>query len=105
MNSDASVRRLKGPQRPVVAEHDRARLVAALECVDAVTLFDEDTPLATLEAVRPDVLVKGQDYEGREVVGRELVEAGGGRVVLLPILPGRSSTSVVEKIRKAPSGG
>jgi D-beta-D-heptose 7-phosphate kinase/D-beta-D-heptose 1-phosphate adenosyltransferase len=104
MNSDASVRRLKGPQRPVVGEHDRARLVAALECVDAVTLFDEDTPLATLEAVRPDVLVKGQDYEGREVVGRELVEAGGGRVVLLPILPGRSSTSVVEKIRKAPSG-
>jgi D-beta-D-heptose 7-phosphate kinase/D-beta-D-heptose 1-phosphate adenosyltransferase len=99
MNSDASVRRLKGADRPVVGEHDRARLVAALECVDAVTLFDEDTPLATLEAVRPDVLVKGQDYAGREVVGRELVEAGGGRVVLLPILPGRSSTSVVEKIR------
>jgi D-beta-D-heptose 7-phosphate kinase/D-beta-D-heptose 1-phosphate adenosyltransferase len=104
INSDESVRRLKGPERPVVAEQDRARLVAALECVDAVTLFDEDTPLAALEAVRPDVLVKGQDYVGREVVGRELVEAGGGQVVLLPILAGRSSTSVVDKIRKVRSG-
>ena len=99
VNSDASVRRLKGPDRPVVTEHDRATILAGLECVDAVTLFDEDTPLETLQAVRPDVLVKGQDYAGSEVVGHELVEAGGGRVVLLPILPGRSSTSLIEKIQ------
>ena len=91
--------RSKGPDRPVVTEHDRATILAGLECVDAVTLFDEDTPLGTLQAVRPDVLVKGQDYAGSEVVGHELVEAGGGRVVLLPILPGRSSTSVIEKIQ------
>jgi D-beta-D-heptose 7-phosphate kinase/D-beta-D-heptose 1-phosphate adenosyltransferase len=99
INSDASVRRLKGPDRPVTHEQDRARVVAGLECVDAVTVFEEDTPLETLAAVRPDVLVKGQDYTAREVVGRELVEAGGGRVVLLPLLPGRSSTSLVERIR------
>jgi D-beta-D-heptose 7-phosphate kinase/D-beta-D-heptose 1-phosphate adenosyltransferase len=105
VNSDESVRRLKGPDRPVVAEHDRVTMLAALECVEAVTLFDEDTPLATLEAVRPDVLVKGQDYTVSEVVGRELVEAGGGRVVLLPILPGRSSTSLVEKIRRGQKRG
>jgi len=99
INSDASVRRLKGPDRPVIHEQDRARVVAALECVDAVTVFDEDTPLETLAAVRPDVLVKGEDYAGRDVVGRELVEAAGGRVALLPLLPGRSSTSLVERIR------
>jgi D-beta-D-heptose 7-phosphate kinase/D-beta-D-heptose 1-phosphate adenosyltransferase len=99
INSDASVRRLKGPDRPVTHEQDRARIVAGLECVDAVTVFEEDTPLETLAAVRPDVLVKGQDYTAREVVGRELVEAGGGHVVLLPLLPGRSSTSLVERIR------
>ncbi len=99
LNSDASIRRLKGRDRPIVAQHDRASMISALECVDAVTLFEDDTPLGIVEAVRPDVLVKGEDYAGSTVVGRELVESGGGRVVLLPLLPGRSSTSLVERIR------
>lgn len=99
INSDASVRRLKGAERPLVPEAERAALLAALTFVDAVTIFDEDTPLAVLQAVQPHVLVKGGDYQPAEVVGRELVEAGGGRVVIVPLMPEKSTTSLLERIR------
>jgi D-beta-D-heptose 7-phosphate kinase/D-beta-D-heptose 1-phosphate adenosyltransferase len=79
---------------------ERAVLLAALDCVDAVTIFDEDTPLEALQAVRPDVLVKGQDYQLHEVVGRELVESYGGRVELVPLLPEHSTTALIERIRR-----
>jgi D-beta-D-heptose 7-phosphate kinase/D-beta-D-heptose 1-phosphate adenosyltransferase len=109
INSDASVRRLKGDDRPLMPEDERAALLAALDCVDAVTIFDEDTPLETLERVLPDVLVKGKDYAYHEVVGRELVEAAGGRVELVPILPDHSTSRMVERIRSqhatTPDGG
>jgi D-beta-D-heptose 7-phosphate kinase/D-beta-D-heptose 1-phosphate adenosyltransferase len=101
INSDASVRRLKGEHRPLVPQAERAALLAALDCVDAVTVFDEDTPLETLEMIRPDVLVKGQDYRIHEVVGRELVESNGGRVELVPLLPEKSTTALIERIRRA----
>ena len=99
INSDASVRRLKGPERPLVPQAERAALLAALTFVDAVTIFEEDTPLAVLEALRPHVLVKGGDYQPSEVIGRELVEAGGGRVVIVPLTPERSTSSLVARIR------
>ena len=103
INSDASVRRLKGPERPLVPQAERAALLAALTFVDAVTIFEEDTPLQVLEAVRPHVLVKGGDYQPSEVVGRELVEAAGGRVVIVPLTPERSTSSLVARIRGARS--
>ena len=103
INSDASVQRLKGPNRPIVTQSDRAALLAAMSCVDAVTIFDEDTPLETLRAVRPDVLVKGQDYGIDKVVGRELVEADGGRVALVPLLSEKSTSAIVERIRRNPA--
>ncbi len=105
INSDASVRRLKGPERPLVPETERAALLAALACVDAVTVFDEDTPLATIEAVRPHILVKGADYTVEQVVGREVVEANGGRVALVPLLPHRSTSALVERIKGLIKGG
>ncbi len=103
INSDASVRRLKGEGRPIVPANDRAALLAALSCVDVVAIFDEDTPLETLRAVRPHVLVKGQDYGISEVVGRDLVEADGGRVALVPLLDARSTSAIVERIRRTPT--
>jgi D-beta-D-heptose 7-phosphate kinase/D-beta-D-heptose 1-phosphate adenosyltransferase len=102
INSDASVRRLKGPERPLVPQEDRAAVLAALGFVDAVTIFDEDTPLEVLQSVRPHVLVKGGDYKLEDVVGRELIEVSGGRVVLVPLTPEKSTTALVERIR---SGG
>jgi D-beta-D-heptose 7-phosphate kinase/D-beta-D-heptose 1-phosphate adenosyltransferase len=99
INSDAAVRRLKGPGRPVVSEHDRAAMLGALACVDAVTIFDEDTPLECIRCVKPEVLVKGQDYRIDEVVGRDIVEAAGGRVVLAPLLPDYSTTSLLARTR------
>jgi len=105
INSDASVRRLKGPERPLVPQAERAALLAALTFVDAVTIFEEDTPLQVLEAVRPHVLVKGGDYQPSEVVGRELVEAAGGRVVIVPLTPERSTSSLVARIRGARGSG
>jgi D-beta-D-heptose 7-phosphate kinase / D-beta-D-heptose 1-phosphate adenosyltransferase len=101
INSDESVRRLKGPERPLVPQAERAALLAALTFVDAVTIFDEDTPLAVLQSVRPQVLVKGGDYQPAEVVGRELVEAGGGQVVIVPLTPEKSTSSLVARIRGA----
>ena len=99
INDDASVRRLKGPTRPVNPLDDRMTMLAALEMVDAVTSFGEDTPAKIVERVTPDVLVKGQDWADKGVVGREWVEAHGGRVVLAPIVPGRSTTSILERAK------
>jgi D-beta-D-heptose 7-phosphate kinase/D-beta-D-heptose 1-phosphate adenosyltransferase len=99
INSDASVRRLKGPERPLVPQAERAALLAALTFVDAVTIFDEDTPLEVLSIVKPHVLVKGGDYKPSEVVGRELVESSGGRVEIVPLTPEKSTSSLVERIR------
>jgi D-beta-D-heptose 7-phosphate kinase/D-beta-D-heptose 1-phosphate adenosyltransferase len=101
VNSDASTRRLKGPDRPFQPEEDRARLVAGLRCVDAVTLFDEDTPEALIRALLPDVLVKGADYEGREVAGADAVRAAGGEVRLVDLEPGRSTSDLAARIREA----
>jgi D-beta-D-heptose 7-phosphate kinase/D-beta-D-heptose 1-phosphate adenosyltransferase len=100
LNTDASVKRLgKGPGRPINREDDRAAVVAALECVDAVCLFGEDTPRALVEALLPDVLVKGGDYARSQVVGREAVEAAGGRVELIPFLGGYSTSGLVARIK------
>ena len=101
INSDASVRRLKGNGRPITPEAERAALLAALACVDAVAIFDEDTPLEILRTIRPDVLVKGNDYRLEEVVGRDLVEGYGGRVTLIPLLPEKSTTALIDRIVSA----
>ena len=103
VNSDASVRRLgKGAGRPLAAEDARTRVLAGLAAVDCVVLFDEDTPQALIEALAPDVLVKGADYARDAIVGADWVEARGGRVVRVPLVPGFSTTSLVERLR-APS--
>lgn len=100
LNSDAGVKRLKGDHRPLNGEDARAEVLAALECVDAVSVFDEDTPLELIAAVRPDVLVKGADYRPEEVVGREFVEANGGRLVLAPIHEGHSTTGLIRRAER-----
>jgi D-beta-D-heptose 7-phosphate kinase/D-beta-D-heptose 1-phosphate adenosyltransferase len=97
LNSDASVRRLKGPARPVNPADARAEVISALEAVHAVTVFDEDTPLELIKAIRPDVLIKGSDYLPEDVVGRAEVEAAGGRVVLVPLVEGHSTTTMVRR--------
>ena len=99
VNSDASVRRLKGPERPVRNEGERAYVLAALECVDAVTLFEQDTPLELVQALQPDVIVKGGDYSPDTVVGANVVRARGGEVVIIPLTPGHSTTSTIERLR------
>lgn len=100
INSDASVRRLgKGTDRPVVPERERARLVAALAAVDCVVLFAEDTPLALIRALKPDVLVKGADYAPEAIVGAKDVEGWGGRVVRVPLVAGQSTTSLLARLR------
>jgi D-beta-D-heptose 7-phosphate kinase/D-beta-D-heptose 1-phosphate adenosyltransferase len=98
LNSDASTKRLKGPGRPINDQHARATVMAALLMVDAVTFFDEDTPLNLIEAIRPDVLVKGGDYTLEQIVGAIEVMSWGGRVVINPIIPGFSTTGILEKI-------
>jgi D-beta-D-heptose 7-phosphate kinase/D-beta-D-heptose 1-phosphate adenosyltransferase len=102
LNSDASVKRLKGEGRPVQPVGARAEVLAALEAVDLVVVFDEDTPLKLIERVKPTVLVKGGDYTRETVVGHEIVEALGGQVVLVDLVPGHSTTAMVERSRKAP---
>ena len=97
INTDASVQRLKGPTRPLIAEQDRAALAVALEAVDAVCFFDEDTPRELIAAVLPDVLVKGADWS-HFIAGREEVEAAGGQVMALPLEPGYSTTGIVEEV-------
>lgn len=99
LNSDRSVRRLKGAGRPVVPQEERAELLLALEAVDAVVVYDEDTPLAVVRALLPDVLVKGADWAKEAIVGRAEVEAAGGRVVRVPLIPGSSTTAIVDRIR------
>lgn len=99
VNGDASVRRLKGPTRPVRGEADRAYILAALECVDAVAVFDEDTPLELVRLLRPDVIVKGGDYRVETIVGAAEVIARGGRAVVVPLTPGHSTTSIIERLR------
>jgi rfaE bifunctional protein nucleotidyltransferase chain/domain len=100
LNSDASTKRLKGPGRPINDQHARATVMAALLMVDAVTLFDEDTPLELINAIRPDVLVKGGDYTLDQIVGAKEVLSWGGRVVINPIVPGFSTTGILEKISR-----
>lgn len=101
MNSDASVKRLKGPSRPLVPLSDRIKVLAALECVDFVTSFGEDTPQRLIENVQPDVLVKGADYKARDIVGAAVVKAHGGRVVRIPLSKGRSTSSLVARIKRS----
>jgi D-beta-D-heptose 7-phosphate kinase/D-beta-D-heptose 1-phosphate adenosyltransferase len=104
VNSDASVRRLKGSERPWVPEDDRAALLAALAAVDLVVLFDEDTPLELIRRLLPDVLVKGADYRREDVVGGDEVEAAGGRVALVPLTPGRSTSRLLERLSRGSEG-
>ena len=98
MNTDASVQRLKGPQRPVVCQDDRAFVLAALRAVDYVCLFDEDTPYNLIKAVVPDVLVKGSDWAIDAIVGKDIVEAAGGKVQTIDYVPDRSTTNIIQKI-------
>jgi rfaE bifunctional protein nucleotidyltransferase chain/domain len=98
LNDDASVTRLKGPQRPIVGQDDRAGILAALKCVDCVCLFPEDTPHALISAVVPDVLVKGADWSIDKVVGKDIVEAAGGSVQTIEFLPNRSTSGIIQKI-------
>jgi rfaE bifunctional protein nucleotidyltransferase chain/domain len=101
LNSDASVRELKGAGRPVLPERERAEILAALECVDGVVIFDDLTPREVIARLLPDVLVKGGDWPGDQIVGREEVEAAGGRVVSIPVVPGYSTTAILRKIRES----
>jgi D-glycero-beta-D-manno-heptose 1-phosphate adenylyltransferase len=104
LNSDRSVRAIKGPSRPLTTEQERAEILSALACVDAVVIFDEDTPADIVARVQPDVLVKGADWAADRIVGRDTVEARGGRVVRIPIEAGWSTTAIVEKILQHPAG-
>jgi rfaE bifunctional protein nucleotidyltransferase chain/domain len=99
LNSDRSVQAIKGPDRPVTAEAERAEILEALACVDGVVIFKEATPHELIQALQPDVLVKGDDWAADAIVGRDVVEARGGRVVRIAIQPGHSTTAIVEKIR------
>ena len=99
VNSDRSVRQVKGSARPITAEAERAEILEALACVDGVVIFDEPTPHDLIEALQPDILVKGADWAADAIVGRDIVEARGGRVVRVPIEPGHSTTALIEKIR------
>ena len=103
VNSDESVRRLKGKSRPLISSTERTALLAALDCVDAVVVFDEDTPRELLDEVRPDVLAKGADYAVDDVVGKNRIEQDGGKVVLIPLVPDRSTSDLVERIRSEDS--
>ena len=99
LNSDASVRRNKGPARPINPEEERAEVLAALACVDAVSIFDDDTPADIIARVQPDILVKGADWPADQIVGRDSVEARGGRVILEPVEQGYSTTTLIQKVR------
>jgi D-beta-D-heptose 7-phosphate kinase/D-beta-D-heptose 1-phosphate adenosyltransferase len=99
VNSDTSVKRLKGPTRPVRSTAERALVLAGLESVDAVVVFEDDTPLELVRALEPDVIVKGGDYAPDTIVGADLVTARGGRVVVVPIVAGQSTTSIIETLR------
>ena len=98
LNSDRSVRTLKGSPRPIVPQAERAEIIAALECVDFVTIFDQDDPLEIISAIKPDILLKGGDWALNTIVGRDIVESYGGRVIALPLFPGVSTTQIIETI-------
>jgi D-glycero-beta-D-manno-heptose 1-phosphate adenylyltransferase len=100
VNSDRSVRGNKGPSRPVIPEAERAEMIAALECVNAAVIFDESTPADIIRQIRPQVLVKGADWAADQIVGRDTVEADGGRVVRVTIEPGWSTTSIIARTRR-----
>jgi rfaE bifunctional protein nucleotidyltransferase chain/domain len=100
VNADSSVRRNKGVGRPINPEGERAELLAGLACVDAVVIFDEDTPAEIVGAIQPDVLVKGADWPADQIVGRDTVEAGGGRVVRIAVEHGHATTAIVERVRR-----
>jgi rfaE bifunctional protein nucleotidyltransferase chain/domain len=99
LNSDNSVRTLKGPGRPLIPEQERAEILADLECVDAVVIFNEDTPQKTIASLLPDILIKGRDWPADQIVGRKEVEAAGGRVILIDVVQGYSTTEILRKIR------
>jgi D-beta-D-heptose 7-phosphate kinase/D-beta-D-heptose 1-phosphate adenosyltransferase len=99
VNSDRSVRSNKGPSRPIMPEHERAEILEALDCVDAVVVFDEETPAAIIDALQPDVLVKGADWAADAIVGRDTVEARGGKVVRFPIEAGWSTSAIIERTK------
>ncbi|MDP8265554.1 MAG: D-glycero-beta-D-manno-heptose 1-phosphate adenylyltransferase [Candidatus Aceula meridiana] len=99
VNSDASVKKIKGCNRPIQSQHARAGLVASLACVDYVVIFNEPTPLKVVQALKPDVLVKGADWKGKVVVGEDIVKANGGKVWLVKYLPGFSTTRLIQKIK------
>jgi D-beta-D-heptose 7-phosphate kinase/D-beta-D-heptose 1-phosphate adenosyltransferase len=99
VNSDRSVRAIKGPERPITPAEERAEVLLALECVDAVAIFDEQTPDAIIRRVQPDVLVKGADWGPDNIVGRDTVEARGGRVVRMELAPGHSTTDLIRKVK------
>jgi D-beta-D-heptose 7-phosphate kinase/D-beta-D-heptose 1-phosphate adenosyltransferase len=102
VNSDRSVRANKGDERPITTEHERAEVLLALASVDAVVIFDEETPHAVISGIQPDVLVKGADWGPTEIVGREIIEARGGRVVRIELAPGFSTTAIIQKVRSLP---
>jgi D-beta-D-heptose 7-phosphate kinase/D-beta-D-heptose 1-phosphate adenosyltransferase len=100
VNSDRSVRANKGPSRPITSQDERAEVVAALACVDAVVIFDAETPHDLIAALQPDVLVKGADWAADAIVGRDIVEARGGKIVRIPVEAGYATTTIIEKIRR-----
>jgi rfaE bifunctional protein nucleotidyltransferase chain/domain len=101
LNSDESVRRLKGPTRPIRSDAERSYVLAALECVDLVVVFPEDTPLALVKLLRPDVIVKGGDYSEDTIVGAAEVKGWGGKVVVVPITPGHSTTNIIKRLSES----
>lgn len=106
VNSDRSVSEIKGPKRPITPQHERAEMLAGLACVDAAVIFDEPDPLALITSLLPDVLVKGGDWKIDQIIGREVVESHGGAVKTVPVVPGRSTTGIIEAVLgKKGSGG
>ena len=100
LNTDSSVKLLKGESRPIIPEQDRAEILSAMEMVDYIVLFSEETPYNLIKEIKPDILVKGADYEGKEVVGRDIVEKNGGEVKLIKFEPGKSTTELINKIKE-----
>ena len=105
LNSDASVRRYKGPTRPINPQGERAEVLEALDCVDAVSVFDDDTPAEIIRRVQPDVLVKGADWAPDKIVGRDTVEVRGGRVILEPVAQGYSTSAIIDRVRRTDGRG
>ncbi len=100
LNSDSSIKKIKGKNRPVNNQHDRVEVLSALESVDYIVIFNEETPENIIKLILPDILVKGSDWKGRDVAGADIVRKNGGRVSFVPVLPGRSTSGIIEKIRQ-----